>query len=59
MAYVTIPNGDYMNGSTDADYEMADVIQLEVGAIRFTCGLILPRPEIKYVFLIYLFMSNH
>ena len=33
MAYVMIPNKDYTNGSADADYEMADAIQLEVGAV--------------------------
>ena len=58
MADVAIPDGHYMNGSANADYEMADATQ--VGAVRFTSGLILPPPEIKCEFFIYiLFMSNH
>jgi hypothetical protein len=51
MADVAIPNGHYMNGN--ADYEMADATQ--VGAVRFTSGLILPPPEIKCELFIYLF----
>lgn len=47
---MAIPNGHYMNGSANADYEMADATQ--VGAVRFTSGLILPPPEIKCEFFI-------
>ena len=52
MADVAIPNGHYMNGSANADYEMTDATQ--VGAVRFTSGLILPPPEIKCEFFIYI-----
>jgi hypothetical protein len=44
-----IPNGHYMNGSANADYEMADA----QATVRFTSGLILPPPEIKCEFFIY------
>jgi hypothetical protein len=50
MADVAIPNGHYVNGSANADYEMADATQ--VGVVRFTSGLILPPPEIKCEFFI-------
>lgn len=53
MADVAIPNGHYMNGNANTDYEMADATQ--VGAVRFTSGLILPPPEIKCEFFIYPF----
>ena len=53
MADVAIPNGHYMNGSANTDYEMADATQ--VGAARFTSGLILPPPEIKCEFFTYPF----
>lgn len=53
MADVAIPNGHYMNGSANTDYEMADATQ--VGAVRFSSGLILPPPEIKCEFFIYPF----
>jgi hypothetical protein len=46
---MAVPNGHYMNGSADTDYEMADA---QV-AVRFTSGLILPPPDIKCEFFIY------
>ena len=57
MADVAIPNGHYMNGNANADYEMADATQ--VGVARFTSGLILPPPEIKCKFVMCPLMSNH
>ena len=57
MAEAAIPNGHYMNGSANTDYEMADA---QAGAVRFTSGLILPPPEIKCEFIYPFFIiSNH
>lgn len=55
MAVVASPNGHYMNGNANTEYEMADATQ--VGAVRFTSGLILPPPEIKCEFIYPLYVQ--